>query len=425
RGGVAGDLLVASRRDAFTILRNEVALDGSGLVLLTGESGTGKTWLWRKLTGDLPPLWRWLSVDISSALDGRQFLELVGHGLGVSTGDRLASARLTLARTLEEESAEGRSWILVIENAHNASDEVWTEIETLNHNMEASSGFASLILVGPTELVRLLATRPRRSLASRLCTHIHMLPLDLEECRELAERALGPGQLDRALLEELHRDALGNPRRILQLLARYKKSASARTRSRSVAASRKIPEFLTRQSVATSVPEAGEASGSRAESVSPGLESRDVRPQGVAEPPLAAPLVPSRPPLRVEEGLIEVGWEGNLEADAAPQTEDKIDPVNTATAPPADDPEAYGEETIEDHYAALQAWSEWARNRGRASSSDDPAPGQGAEIASSLGNEAEMEPDEGESRLSVAIRAESEHEHAPYSQLFTKLRQSK
>ena len=187
----AGDLIVSSRRHAFETLRNEVAIDGSGPVLLTGEPGTGKTWLWHRLVRELPPRWRWVSVEMSEAMDSRDFFGLIGHGLGISTGDRMAAARLIVVQALAEEAAEGRSWLLVIENAQNTPGEVWSEIEALAHVMEESAGFGSLILVGTTDLTRLLAVRSRRAIASRLATHVHLLPLDLEESRELAASAWG------------------------------------------------------------------------------------------------------------------------------------------------------------------------------------------------------------------------------------------
>jgi general secretion pathway protein A len=125
----------------------------------------------------------------------------------------------------------------------------------------------------------------------------------------------------------------------------------------------------------------------------------------------------------VEEGLIEVGWEGNIEAEAsssdpaARETEDAVLPVSEAEPP--------GEEVVEDHYAALQAWAEWARNRSRT------APAQVAGPSDSLAadepfDEVETEAGFPEARsLAQGIRAEAQHEHAPYSQLFTRLRQSR
>ena len=65
---------------------------------------------------------------------------------------------------------------------------------------------------------------------------------------------------------------------------------------------------------------------------------------------------PSRPPLRVEDGLIEVGWAGDP-ADEEPADFDDSDEIDEF------DPEEG--EPVDDHYAALQAWAEWARNRDR------------------------------------------------------------
>ena len=86
------------------------------------------------------------------------------------------------------------------------------------HAMEASEGFAAVILVGPTKLAHLLATRSLSSLATRIRTHVHLLSLDLDESLELVQARGGCANLDRAILEELHRDARGNPRLLLQLL---------------------------------------------------------------------------------------------------------------------------------------------------------------------------------------------------------------
>jgi general secretion pathway protein A len=138
--------------------------------------------------------------------------------------------------------------------------------------------------------------------------------------------------------------------------------------------------------------------------------------------------------------LIEVGWGGNLEAEAAVSAGESVAPLVT-DLPAAGQSESPGEEMIEDHegelpseemiedhYAALQAWTEWAKNRGRASSPSATAASEQVERAAVL--KAAMVPAEDE-RYAVeefpapSLRAELQHEHAPYSQLFSRLRQSK
>ena len=448
------DLPVSSRRDALERLRKNIGLDKTEMVLLTGEPGTGKTWLWRRLVHELPANWRWLSVDMSEALDALEFLRLIGHGLGINAADRLGAARLDLARALQDDSSDGRSWLLVIENAQSTPAQVWNEIQAMVHAMEASEGFAAVILVGPTKLARLLATRSLSSLATRIRTHVHLLSLDLEESLELVQARGGFGNLDRAILEELHRDARGNPRLLLQLLRKGSWETAVPAITSQPATLRRLPEppvdpVVARSDViAEPAPKEVPATNGRVES----------RPRGSAATadksgPPAPPLVPSRPPLRVEEGLIEVGWGGNLEAEVAVSAGESDTPL-VAALPAAGESESPGkeliqeheselpseemiqeheselpsEEMIEDHYAALQAWTEWAKNRGRASIPSATAAGEQVErvqVSKATMVRAEDEQVTVEEFPAPGFRAEPQHEHALYSQLFSRLRQSK
>ncbi|MGC1721796.1 MAG: AAA family ATPase [Isosphaeraceae bacterium] len=468
------DLPVSSRRDALERLRKNIGLDEAEMVLLTGEPGTGKTWLWRRLVHELPANWRWLSVDMSEALDALEFLRLIGRGLGINAADRLGAARLDLARALQDDSSDGRSWLLVIENAQSTPAQVWNEIQAMVHAMEASESFAAVILVGPTKLARLLATRSLSSLATRIRTHVHLLSLDLDESLELVQARGGFGNLDRAILEELHRDARGNPRRLLQLLRKGSWETAVPAITSQPATLRRLPEPPVDPVVASSdvlaepAPREVPATNGRVESTNGRVESR---PRGSAASadksgPPAPPLVPSRPPLRVEEGLIEVGWGGNLEAEAAVSASESDAPL-VAALPAAVESESPGEEMIqeyeselpskemiqeyeselpskemiheheselpseemiEDHYAALQAWTEWAKNRGRASIPSATAASEQVErgqVSKATMVRAEDEQVTVEEFPAPGFRAEPQHEHALYSQLFSRLRQSK
>ena len=86
------------------------------------------------------------------------------------------------------------------------------------------------------------------------------------------------------------------------------------------------------------------------------------------------------------------------------------------------------EEMIEDHYAALQAWTEWAKNRGRASIPSATAASEQVErveVSKATMVRAEDEQVTVEEFPAPGFRAEPQHEHALYSQLFSRLRQSK
>ena len=127
----------------------------------------------------------------------------------------------------------------------------------------------------------------------------------------------------------------------------------------------------------------------------------------------APALVPSKPPLRDEEGLVEVGWEGDLDDEVSAVEPPPGDPVRFASH----DSPLY-EELIEDHYAALQALSERTRSEARLTTN---APGAdtretSAEIPAGSSVAPEQSPDGRSSAAAAAgpggIRAEGQHELA-------------
>jgi hypothetical protein len=145
--------------------------------------------------------------------------------------------------------------------------------------------------------------------------------------------------------------------------------------------------------------------------------------------------------------MIEVGWEPSTESEppatpsAAPvparesgltsvpevQAERRSDAESVA--PPVTEPEIAFEpelatvETINDHYAALQAWNEWARNQGRGAvvsnpealqSRIDPSGGSAGDVPAGLTQTATGQ---------TSIWREGQQGFAPYGQLFSRLRQ--
>ena len=408
---------------ALQTLKKHIGGDRRALALLTGESGSGKTWLWQRLTAELPPAWRWHCLDMSEAMDAVDFLNLVGQGLDLPWADRLGAARVSLARALADDAADGRSWLLVIENAERASEPVWSEIQALAHAMEKAAGFAAMILTGSVDLAHTLATRPMAPLATRIEAHVHLLPLDRDEARELIAARAGSEGADLANVDALHRDTRGNPRRLLQLLRKHHTDNRLPQTAVQPPVVRRLPARDPRPSAPAGNGEPTAAMFDDEEDESP----PQVRPSDAIVELSSPPLVPGRPPLRVEEGLIEVGWEGNLEAEAVVEGGEPITDPTPVTAKPAD-AEPLGEEMIEDHYAALQAWTEWAKNRGQTSSPSIPPLGcsPATEPAAEPGSKADGEETGDPKTLSISgLRAEAEHEHAPYSQLFTRLRQAK
>jgi general secretion pathway protein A len=285
-----------------------------------------------------------------------------------------------------------------------------------------------MVIVGSSELVRKMRSRQFIELAGRLITHVHLLPLDLDEARTLVSGPDKEGSIAPIVLETMHRDAAGNPRRLLQLLRTRNRllpsPALRRGSENSVGSPEARSQVLSTESRSGELsdwreivaePSANQSLGS---SVEPDLTLTQPQPASVPA------LIPSRPPLRVEEGMIEVGWSGSLEAESALSVEADSEAIESSVAQVPATELGLSDETIDDHYAALQAWTEWARNRGQGM--EQQAPGVQTEdelVQRSDNDEPGISPSE--SMLSGVIRAEGQHEHAPYSQLFSRLRQQK
>jgi general secretion pathway protein A len=429
----AEDFALPSRGEAIVAIRP--TLDApAGPILLTGEPGVGKTWLCRRLQAELPPPWHWVLVDMPPAVDPTTLYHLIGHCLGLPAASGADAARLALADFLREATADGLRWALVIDEAHNASAAVLEEVRILSNRLGRADGFAALVLVGQTELACRLGVRPLKALAARLSAHVHLRCLDLDEARTLLNCLAPTLAWDERTLERQHRDTAGNPRRLLQAAARASTRSGAPAASLRLLRSRpgaargsSLPLDLEPSRVPSSVPAPAAAAG----------EDRD--------PPVVGPY---KPPLLVGDGMVEVGWEGGLESESEPMpapdpiaaaapTETKVLAPQQPTDPGAQ-PDAWSEsevdseealeviETIDDHYTALQAWNEWARNRGRTSEARAPgaaAPGRVAPAAELEGDSAPVPAPTLAGQPSVWV--EGEQSFAPYGQLFSRLRQSR
>jgi general secretion pathway protein A len=419
--------ILPSRVEALGLLRASLGI-GYGPVLLTGEAGAGKSWLWQRLMGESET--RVLAIDLAPATEPEALYRTIGHRLGLSERRSLTAERLALGEHLRERAEDGRSWTLVLDEAHTGSDAVLEEVRILSNRLGRPDGFAGLILVGQTGLARRLTSQPLEGLGTRLAARIHLRPIDADEARELLTRQWRERAWSTMEIETLHRDAAGNPRRLLRLAqARLGRGALAIMPSPAPLAVRETngngrngkgqvkeePEAVSRPVAAAVVP------------TEPPRQTGSQRPM-----PL---LGSSKPPIHVEDGLIEVGWDPTRVDDEAELAPARKEPMGASvdvahrSGPGLMSAGASlegSEETIDDHYAALQAWNEWAQNQGRAPVPPTVPPADSLPSDLHDAAEEELKADGATPQASGSnVWVEGPDSFAPYSQLFSRLRPSK
>ena len=359
-------LAVSSRRRALDRLRAAVEAGQPGPVLITGEPGAGKTWLVHRLAGR-PAAGVAVGARRPDSGDERPRLPALDRPFAGRARVRTASGRHErgCTRPLQDEAptAGAGCWSSTKPIAAPRSSGTRSRPSSINRVGRAGSRRWSFWATRSWP-----ARSPRASLdgfASSLQTHLHLMPLDLDEARELLGFTGRRRQLPiERVLEELHRDAgaipagcFASPRGGRN--SRRPSSAIALERQSHVPPIRPAPRPRVRRSQATS--DLGRTETREIEQPAPAPRSRPLD-MGNARSETPS-LIPSKPPIRVEEGLVEVGWDGDLETELGQPRLPRTRPRPSSSA---DDP-SFNEELIEDRYAALQAWTEWTRKSATAS----------------------------------------------------------
>lgn len=191
-----------------------------GFVLLTGDVGTGKSTFLRRLLDEVEDRGAIVSLLFNTFLQGPDLLAAICRDFGVKAGTDAAANLDALNRFLLRCWHDGRTCVLVIDDAQNL-DVASLELLRLLSNLESGQEkLLQIVLAGQTELVATLAGHGIRQLASRIVKHIRMHPLDAGDCARYVEfRLAGAGAAGRIRVEPqahalLHRLSAGNPRRV-------------------------------------------------------------------------------------------------------------------------------------------------------------------------------------------------------------------
>ncbi len=154
----------------------------AGFVEVTGEVGTGKSTILRTLLSHLDEDKYRVSFIFNPKLTAFDLLRNINREFGVAD-DGLSSADLiqTLNEFLLAENQEGRTPILVIDEAQNLSGEVLEQIRLLSNLETEEDKLIQVILVGQPELRHHLSDHSLRQLNQRIAVRYQLRPLNREE----------------------------------------------------------------------------------------------------------------------------------------------------------------------------------------------------------------------------------------------------
>ncbi|NND64552.1 MAG: AAA family ATPase, partial [Gammaproteobacteria bacterium] len=196
-----------------------------GFIQLTGEVGTGKTTLTRRLLDELPD-----DVDVAlilnPAVSVQELLEAMFREFDWDTPvgtDRHHSQTQAYVDSLNEHlleaHTEGRRVVLMIDEAQNLDVSVLEQLRLLTNLETHKQKLLQIVLVGQPELRELLGRQGLRQLAQRVTARYHLTELDQQEAAGYIQHRLKTAGAERPIftasaINEIHRRSRGVPRLI-------------------------------------------------------------------------------------------------------------------------------------------------------------------------------------------------------------------
>ena len=192
-----------------------------GFIVLTGEVGTGKTTMLECLREYLESQYIEYASLFNSRINPQQFFEMIAYDLDLRC-ERTSKTQVLFALNslLIQQANEGRTSVLIVDEAHNLDWDVLEEIRLLGNLENRRGKLLQIVLAGQPELDRKLDAPNLRQLKQRIVLRYNLKPFSEAESIEYISTRLARAGMDNqqvfppAVLSEIHRRSQGIPRLI-------------------------------------------------------------------------------------------------------------------------------------------------------------------------------------------------------------------
>ena len=173
--------LSKNHREAFAHLLYGID-NRAGFIALTGEVGSGKTTVLRALFSNLNADRHRSAFIFNPSLSPSALIQNINREFGISTPvSPDASVLDVLNSFLLQQNAEGRTVVLVIDEAQDLEAPVLEQIRLISNLETDRDKLIQIVLSGQPELLQILNRNEMRQLNQRITVRAHLQPMDFED----------------------------------------------------------------------------------------------------------------------------------------------------------------------------------------------------------------------------------------------------